>query len=249
MKLQKIYIPVLALAIALMAGCSHQPKPVTKVNTPPPMPAASSPSAGLTVTPDTVDRGQPAKLTWHTQNATTIQIDGVGPVAASGSMNIMPGDSTTYHLTAKGEGGSTEASARITVNAPAQKISGTTDEQLFAQNVKDIFFAYDNYQISPEQEAVLNADAEFLAQHPNMKLVVEGHCDERGSDDYNMGLGDNRAGIVREILAKHGVSADRVKTISYGKERPFCTSAEDESCWKENRRAHFVMQKQQVASN
>jgi len=249
MKLQKVFVFVFTLVVALvMAGCHHQQQPVAKVNTPPPTPTAPSPAASLTVTPATVDHGQSAKLSWQTQNATTINIDGVGPVTASGSMNVMPSDSTTYHLTAKGDGGNTEASARITVNA--KKIAtGITDEQLFAQNVKDIFFAYDNYQISAEQEAALNADAEFLAQHPSMKLVIEGHCDERGSEDYNMGLGDNRANIVRDILAKHGVTGDRVHTISFGKERPFCTKSEDESCWKENRRAHFVLQKQQIANN
>ena len=248
MKLQKVFVFVFTLAVVLvMAGCSHQPKPMTKVNTPPPTPAAPSPTANLTVTPATVDHGQSAKLSWQTQNATTINIDGVGTVAASGSMNITPPDSTTYHLTAKGEGGSTEANARITVNASKTTVSEITEEQLFAQNVKDIFFTYDNYQINSDQEAALNADAEFLAKHPNMKLVIEGHCDERGSEDYNMGLGDNRANIVRDILAKHGVTGDRVHTISFGKERPFCTKSEDESCWKENRRAHFVLQKQQVA--
>ena len=248
MNLQKAVVLVFTLAVVLvMAGCHHQQQQA-KVPTPPPAATAPSPTANLTVTPATVDRGQPAKLTWQTQNATTINIDGVGPVTASGSMNIMPSDSTTYHLTAKGEGGNTEASARITVNASkTTTVSEITDEQLFAQNVKDIFFSYDNYQISSDQEAALNANAEFLAKHPNMKLVIEGHCDERGSEDYNMGLGDNRANVVRDILAKHGVSADRVHTISYGKERPFCTRAEDESCWKENRRAHFVLQKQQAA--
>ena len=248
MKLQKVFVFVFALSVVLvMAGCHHQQKPVAKINTPPPT-VPPSPTANLMVTPATVDHGQSAKLSWHTQNATTINIDGVGTVTASGSMNIMPSDSTTYHLTAKGDGGSTEANARITVNA-RKVATGITDEQLFAQNVKDVFFGYDNYQVSADQETALNTDAEFLAQHPNMKLVIEGHCDERGSEDYNMGLGDSRANIVRDILAKHGVTADRVHTISYGKERPFCTKTEDESCWKENRRAHFVLQKQQVASN
>ena len=249
MKFQKVFAFVFTLSVALvMAGCHHQ-TPVAKVNTPPPAVTAPSPTAELRVTPATVENGQSAKLSWQTQNATAINIDGVGTVAASGSMNITPPDSTTYHLTATGNGGSTDASARITVNASTTTVSKITDEQLFAQNVKDIFFSYDNYQISSDQEAALNADAEFLAQHPNMKLVIEGHCDERGSEDYNMGLGDNRANIVRDILAKHGVTGDRVHTISYGKERPFCTKSEDESCFKENRRAHFVLQKQQVASN
>lgn len=239
MKINKFCAIVAALAFTIMTGCHHNPA-VSKA-TPPPPPTPASPSATLTVTPDTVDRGQPAQLTWNTQNATTVNIEGIGTVSASGSKAITPQNSTTYHLSASGAGGSTDASARITVNIPAEKISSLTDEQLFEQNVKDVFFNYDNFQIREDELKIVNTDAAFLSQHPNMKLVISGHCDERGSEDYNMGLGENRASTVRDVLAQHGVSADRIKIISYGKEKPFCTTAEDESCWQQNRRAHFAL--------
>jgi peptidoglycan-associated lipoprotein len=240
MKMSTFSAILVVLTFAFMVGCHHNPA-VTKATPPPTPPPALSPSATLTVTPDTVDRGQTAQLTWNTQNATSITIDGIGTVSASGSKTVTPARSTTYHLSASGQGGNTDANARVTVNVPADKVSSLTDEQLFAQNVKDVFFNYDNFQIRENELQIVSTDAAFLEQHPSMKLVIAGHCDERGSEDYNMGLGENRASIVKDTLVQHGVSADRIRIISYGKEKPFCTSAEDESCWQQNRRAHFSL--------
>jgi peptidoglycan-associated lipoprotein len=122
---------------------------------------------------------------------------------------------------------------------------------LFVQNVKDVFFAYDKYDIRPDEQQAVNADASFLAQHPKITVLIQGHCDERGSDEYNMGLGENRANQVKESLVNHGVSADHIKIISYGKEKPFCTASETEDCWQQNRRAHFAFAgaSDQVASS
>jgi peptidoglycan-associated lipoprotein len=248
MNATKISTLFLAFAFAvLVTGCHHHP-PVAKTQPTTPTITPAAPVASITATPPTVDRGQTVQLSWNTQNAKTITIEGVGTVAASGSKTVTPASSTTYVLSARGDGGSTEASARVTVNVPDTRAE-ITDEQLFAQNVKDIFFSYDNYQILADQKAALDADAEFLAKHPGINLVIEGHCDERGSEEYNMGLGENRASIVKSVLKDHGVSPDRVKVISLGKEQPFCTKSEDESCWKQNRRAHFVFGKKQMASN
>jgi peptidoglycan-associated lipoprotein len=124
-----------------------------------------------------------------------------------------------------------------------------TDEQLFAQNVKDIFFSYDNADVRADEQAAVSGDAAFLAGHPALKVVIEGHCDERGSDEYNLGLGESRADKIRNALIREGVSADRIKVISLGKERPFCSTAENDSCWQQNRRAHFVLQTRQQAKN
>jgi peptidoglycan-associated lipoprotein len=170
-------------------------------------------------------------------------------VAASGTKQITAEQSTTYHLQAKGDGGSAEASARLTVTEPRKEVATISDEELFAKNVKDIFFNYDNADIRKDEEAMVNADAQFLAAHPGMQLLIEGHCDERGSEDYNMALGDSRAKSVRDALVRQGIKADRIKLISYGKEKPFCTTAENDSCWSQNRRAHFVMQNNQQAAN
>lgn len=239
MKISKFCALPLAFAFAIIAGCHHN-TPIAKKDTNPPKITAPSPTAALKVTPDTVQKGQSAELSWSTQNAATVNIEGIGTVSASGTQRITPASSTTYHLTAQGDGGSSEASARITVNIPTDTTSHLTDEQLFAQNIKDIFFNYDNFDIRSDESQTANADAAFLSQHPNMKMMIEGHCDERGSDVYNMGLGENRATAVKELLMQRGVSADRIKIISLGKEQPFCTTAENESCWQQNRRAHFV---------
>lgn len=232
---------VLAGAVIFaVAGCSHKQQ-VTQTPVTPPA-AQPQPVASLSVVPDSVQRGQSAELRWNTQNASAVTIDGVGTVAASGSRQITPTSSTTYHLVAKGDGGSTEASARLTVSAPPAAVSSLTDEQLFERNMKDVFFNYDNATIRADEQATVNADAQFLAAHPSMKLVLEGHCDERGSEEYNMTLGENRADGVRTALMRMGISPDRIKLISYGKEKPFCTTAENESCWQQNRRAHFALQ-------
>ena len=239
MKITKSCVILIAVAFIIMTGCHHNPA-VTK-NTTTPTITPSSPTATLTVTPETVERGQTAQLAWKTQNASTITIEGIGTVAAAGSQTVTPAHSTTYHLIASGQGGNADADARITVNVPADKVSTLTDEQLFAQNVKDVFFNYDNFEIRQDELNILNTDAAFLAQHPNMKLLIAGHCDERGSEDYNMGLGENRASAVRDSLVQQGVNADRIRIISYGKEKPFCTTAENETCWQQNRRAHFAL--------
>lgn len=242
-----IYLSLLAIAFGIATtGCHHK---MVANNVPPaPTKTAPAPVASLSITPDNVQRGQTAQLSWNTQNASSVAIDGMGTVAASGSKQITAQDSTTYHLLAKGDGGSTEASARLTVTEPKKVVADLTDEQLFARNVKDIFFNYDNAEIRNDEEALVNADAQFLAAHPNMRLVIEGHCDERGSEDYNLALGNNRAKQVRDALVQQGISADRVKLISYGKEKPFCTTAENDSCWSQNRRAHFVLQDKEQAS-
>jgi peptidoglycan-associated lipoprotein len=170
-----------------------------------------------------------------------VTIEGIGAVQPSGSQSVTPADSTTYRLTAKGPGGTQDATARVTVTQPPPPPPAPTpsEAELFASNVHDIFFDYDKYDIRPDQQATLQADAQWLVAHPNARLTLEGHCDERGSTEYNLALGENRAGAVKQALVQAGVGADRVKTISYGKEKPVCTD-HNEQCWQQNRRGHFV---------
>ena len=229
-------IMLLAAAIALSA-CN---KKVAKV-TPPSPPPAPAPSATLAANPNVLEQGQSAELTWQTQNADTITIAGLGTVPASGSRTVTPNDSITYTLTAKGPGGSGEATARVTVNPKPRVVSmaGPSDEELFSQNVKDVFFDFDRYELRSTDAPTATQNAEFLRQHPNIKVIVEGHCDDRGSDEYNLALGANRAGSLKQALVAQGVSADRIQTVSYGKEKPFC-NADDEQCWQQNRRDHFA---------
>ncbi len=93
-----------------------------------------------------------------------------------------------------------------------------------------------------DQQSSVRADAQFLNQHTDINITIEGHCDERGSTEYNLALGDQRASSVKSALVSAGVSSSRIKTISYGKEKPFCNES-NEACWQQNRRGHFVYQK------
>src|SRR5689334_17579653 len=140
---------------------------------PPPPPPAPAPTATLNADPNTINPGQASTLSWNVTNATDISIDSLGKVGASGSAQVLPSQSTTYRLVAKGDGGTQEATARITVNpppAPAAPPSNEGDAQLFQQNMKDIFFDYDSYEVSGNYTQLLQQDARFLQQHPNMNF-------------------------------------------------------------------------------
>ena len=233
-------IAAMSLLLAV-AGCKH-PKPVTPPPPPPPPPA---PTASITANPSTVNAGQPTQLTWQTENATDVSIEGIGKVQGNGSQTVTPTDSTTYRLTATGPGGTQDASARVTVTRPQpvqqqEQPPSLTDQQLFDRDVKDAYFDYDSFEVRQQDASILQADGQFLNQHPNWKITIEGHCDERGSTEYNMALGDSRAQSAKQALVSAGVSANRLNTISYGKEKPFCTES-NEQCWQENRRAHLVL--------
>lgn len=233
---------VFALGAILLLGACHKkqaPPP------PPPPPPPAAPTASLTASPETIDKGQSSTLTWQTTNATDISIDnGIGAVQATGSRQVSPTESTTYTLTAKGDGGTQSATARVTVNAPPPPppppTQNLTDEQMFSQNIKDIYFDYDKSDVRGDQQASIQSDVAFLQQHPNITFTIEGHCDERGSTEYNLALGDSRASSVKNALVAAGISADRIKTVSFGKEKPFCTES-NEACWQQNRRGHFVL--------
>jgi peptidoglycan-associated lipoprotein len=164
----------------------------------------------------------------------------MGLLQPKGSLQVTPTNSTTYTLYAQGPGGKASVSARVTVTMPAPPVttSEPSEEELFSQNVKDIYFDLDKADIRYDQQSAIGRDAAFLAQHPKINLTIEGSCDERGSIEYNLALGDKRANAVKEMLVAGGVSSANVKTISFGKEKPVC-SEHDESCWQQNRRGHF----------
>jgi peptidoglycan-associated lipoprotein len=233
-------IAALSLLLAI-AGC-HKKPPAPPPAPPPPPPA---PTASISANPATINAGQSTQLTWQTENATDVSIDAIGAVQANGSQAVTPNDSTTYHLVAKGPGGTQEATTRVTVNRPPPVEApppppSLTDQQLFDRNIRDAFFDYDSYEIRPQDGATLQADARFLNEHPNWKVLIEGHCDERGSTEYNMALGDSRAQAAKQALVSAGVAANRLSTVSYGKEKPFCTES-NEQCWQQNRRGHLVL--------
>ena len=227
------------LAVVLLSGCPSK----TAVATAPPPPPPPAPTATIEVAPATVQPGQSVVITWKTENASDVNIDSLGAVSASGSKTVNPTESTTYRLTAKGPGGAQESDARVTVVASAAQESAadnSNDTSLSDQATRlDVFFDTDDYSIRPDQFVTIKNDAAFLKEHPEVRIVVEGHCDEMGSTEYNLALGDRRAAEVKAALEKAGVNANRMRAISYGKEQPFCQEESDD-CWKLNRRAHIV---------
>lgn len=238
MKTWNVFTLSVIVAGALsLAGCSKKAAQATPP-TPPPPPVA--PTATLAASPDVIQQGQSTTLTWQTNNASDITIEGLGMVSASGSKTISPSSSTTYTLTAKGPGGSQNASARVTVNARVAATPQPSDADLFARNVKDVLFDYDKANIRTDEAPIAQADGSFLVQHPALKVSVEGHCDDRGSEEYNLALGTSRAETLKKSLLEQGVSAERIKTVSYGKERPFCTE-DNEGCWAQNRVDHITL--------
>lgn len=236
---KKLSVAVLVLvSLVATAGCKHKIQtPVAAA--PPPAPA---PTANISASPSAVTAGDRVTLTWNTTNASSATIEGIGDVSTSGTKTVTPTASTTYHLVAKGNG-TADAYGRVTVNQPpaaAAPAAGMSEEQLFQANVKDVFFDYDKYSVRNTDEATLTQDAAFLKNHPAMKVIIGGYCDERGSNEYNIALGQNRADSAEKMLVASGIAPDRIRIVSYGKEKPFCND-ETESCWQENRRAGFAL--------
>jgi peptidoglycan-associated lipoprotein len=250
------------LLMALTVSCGGKKPPIP----PPPGPPSSASGnngsgngfgqkptvAEFAGEPSSIERGQSAVVRWSVSNATEVSINnGIGTVQSTGTRRVIPSDTTTYTLTATGPGGSITATATITVTAPAppppstnntgNSMKGTLTSRV-ESDLQDALFDYDSNNIRDDARNSLTHDAEALkkifADFPGASVNLEGHCDERGSAEYNLGLGDRRATLARDFLVSLGVPADRLKTISYGKERPVCTES-DESCWQRNRRVHF----------
>jgi peptidoglycan-associated lipoprotein len=240
---KRILVPVVLLvAMVAIAGCKKkQPLPPPAEVAPPV--AAVAPTAQITATPTVVSAGDQVQLSWRTTDATTVSIDGIGDVPTSGVKTVTPTVSTSYHLVARGEGGSADATARVTVNAPPAvvvPVNTMSAEEEFKANVQDIFYDYDTYDIRNDAQATLSRDASYLVSHSNVNVVIGGYCDERGSNEYNLALGQNRADAAKKALVTAGVAASRIRVISYGKEKPFCSESTEE-CWQQNRRAGFTL--------
>jgi peptidoglycan-associated lipoprotein len=236
---------VMAVSLAAMltvAGC-HKKNPAPP---PPPAPPATAPTPMATITaePSSITPGGSATLTWKTTDATNVSIEGLGTVATAGTQTVTPTQTTSYHLIAQGDGGTADATATVTVTSapppPAPITETGIDENAFESAVKPVFFDYDSYDVRPDAQSTISSDANFLNQHPNLKVVIGGYCDQRGSTEYNLALGENRANAAKQALVSAGVSPDRLRTVSYGKEKQFCTD-QTEACWQQNRRAQFTL--------
>lgn len=243
------------MLVLFTIGCKKKAPPPPPPPPPPPK-AAPAPKpkpvvVSFTAEPSSIQRGQSATLRWNVEGADSVSIDnGIGTVNATGNRQVFPSSSTTYRLTASNASGDTTATARVNVSEPPpppppppppSKPKRTLSEAI-AQEVQDVYFDYDKYDIREDARSTLsrNADAlkRILAEFPSASITMEGHCDERGSAEYNLGLGDRRASSAKEFLGQFGLQADRLRPISYGKERPQCSDS-NEDCWQKNRRVHF----------
>jgi peptidoglycan-associated lipoprotein len=246
----------LALSIVLILGVSAGCKKKVAPPPPPPPTAEAPPPAAkpvinyFTAEPSTVNSGQPSSLRWSVTDATSVTLDNqIGVVSPNGRRGVYPTATTTYHLTATGPGGTAEADATVTVSTPppptpvAVAPPSQSAPDILAKQVQDVHFEYDKTDVLPTDQGILQSDAAALKQifqiDPNFIVTIEGHCDERGSAEYNIGLGDRRASATKDALVAMGVPGDKLKTISYGKERPLCTEP-TEDCYQRNRRAHFA---------
>lgn len=253
---------LIALTLSLVltgAGCKKKigavapPAPPHKVEIAPKVeaPKLSMPTiSSFTAEPSAIEKGNSSTLKWSVKDATKVTITpGVGEVTAmDGSRAVFPGSTTTYRLVAEGAGGTAESSATVTVSdpppppvvAPAKVKEDFTT--LVSRELADVTFDYDKSDINENGRSVLTRNSDklkaILADYPSNMLTIEGHCDERGSAEYNLGLGDRRALAAKDFLQQLGLGADRLRTVSYGKERPQCTDA-TEDCYQKNRRAHF----------
>src|SRR5712664_287757 len=188
------------VAAAFTFGCAK--KPVAPPPAPPaPAPAAARPTVTLQASPTTINKGESSTLSWNSTDATELSIaPEVGAVTAQGSTKVTPSDSTTYTITATGPGGSTSATATVTVNAPPPPPAPAPQpslDELFRKEVRDAYFDFDKADIRPDALAAVTKTADFLKNYPQIKVTIEGHCDERGSTEYNLGLGDRRASAVK----------------------------------------------------
>jgi peptidoglycan-associated lipoprotein len=234
---------VATLALLAASGCHKKqavPPPAAMApqnNTPPP-------TASITADPPAIDLGQSVVLNWRTANASSVSIDGIGEVPVNGTQTVSPSSSTNFHLVAKNDGGTTEANVRVTVRvpevpaAPADTSGDMGTDAAFHAAVQDIFFGYDSFDLTPQADTSITAAAAYLSAHPAIKILIGGYCDDRGSAEYNITLGENRANAAKTALVSAGIAGNRIRVVSYGKEKQFC-SEETESCWQQNRRGQF----------
>jgi peptidoglycan-associated lipoprotein len=213
-----------------------------------------APTVRISLDQDAITRGQSTTLHWNSNNSDRVTISDLGTVPNSGSRVVSPSQSTTYTATANGPGGSDTASARLTVTeeTPAETRPRTTPTNtspaiatLFGQQVQAVFFDYDSADIKPESQDRLRRAAAWLTQGPYRSIAfrIEGNCDPRGTEEYNIGLGERRAQAAKEFLVALGVDAGRVQTVSYGEERAAGTGEGSPGAvpsWAHDRRDDFI---------
>jgi outer membrane protein OmpA-like peptidoglycan-associated protein len=212
------------------------------------------PTITISAERDAITRGQSTTLRWSSNNADTVNISELGTVPNSGSRVVSPSQSVTYTANATGRGGTATDSTRVTVTEesqpPTEERPRTTTPSptiaaLFAQWVQPVYFELDKADLMPEAKDRLRRAAQWLTQGPNRSIVfrIEGNCDPRGTEEYNIGLGERRAQAAREFLVSLGVEPTRIQTVSYGEERSSGTNEGAPGMrpsWANDRRDDFI---------
>ena len=250
-----VILTFLLCSLLLLAGaCGRRPQaptptadlPTTRSEAPS-KPDILAPTVTISASPSTIAPGEQTTLSWQSTDTTSLIIDGgVGPLAGNGSMAVSPQTSTTYTATATGPGGEARSSTRVTVvGVSVDEVDRSTVihslQKAFDEGkVQPVFFDYDKAVLSAAAKRTLGENARWFSQFQEAVLMIQGHCDERGTDEYNLALGDRRAQVTKAYLVSLGISAARLETISYGEERPF-VEGHDESAWRLNRLTHFVL--------
>jgi peptidoglycan-associated lipoprotein len=240
--------PLCGAILVLSLSACKQPSPqvpsapAPKANTAPP--AINS----FKAEPATIPVGQTSVLTWSVENADRIRIEPEdGGVLGNDRRSVSPAKTTTYSLIASNSAGTVQAAVTVSVASPPPVPSQDAQQlrehlKIVNSQLRDIHFNYNGGDLSPEEEIRLREDATILSDlfrlDPNANVAVEGHCDARGSDEYNIALGDRRATAVKAALVSLGLPAMKLSTVSYGKERSVCDD-DTEECYARNRRVHF----------
>ncbi len=206
--------------------------PCWAAKAPKPLAVAAVPTVALTANPGTIVKGACSTLAWSSTDATEASIDqGIGAVGTSGSRQVCPPQTITYTISATGAGGTASSSATVNVTAPIVEAPTIFE---------NIHFDFDKSFIRNDAKPTLSQVAEYLKKNPGANLQIEGHCDERGTSEYNMALGQRRADSTKKYLVNLGVAGSRLSTITYGEERP-ADPGHNEAAWAKNRRAVFVL--------
>ena len=223
--------------------------PAETVPVPSDLPAVSPPRLEVSIEPAVIQQGDSALLQWEAADADHVVIShNIGKVETSGRIKFFPDQTTSYEVTAVGPGGELQRTVMVEVKQDTgpelreEDLPGKSLEELFEYFVKPVFFEYDSSELSEEAILTLDSNLHWLVSPENLsvRFRVEGHCDERGTEEYNLALGDQRAQIVMAYLLRKGVSASHVNIVSFGEERPFDTRSTEQG-WALNRRAHFVL--------
>lgn len=213
---------------------------------------AAPPSLEIHVEPSVIQIGGSALLSWETRDADEVRIDqGIGAVDPSGRIKLFPEATTSYRVSATGPGGTVDR--LVTIEVSADRTEAIDQEDLLPTRgdeiplgVEPVFFDFDSSVLDAQDTATLEANVRWFSQPENahVRFVLEGHCDERGTDEYNLALADKRAQMVRRFLLDSGIDPGRMATIALGEERPFDTGHSEEA-WASNRRVHFVLIQEQ----